>query len=152
VKHRTRMTNSGMQPWVNDFKHRVLGWHYDFYMKDQARRAIGHAQNTAESAQKYFDSQAGEMQTRKGLTREDKIELEKTEGKFHPKITRHFHWKTFIPNITPYRANSNPFCPVTPNKTGWTELRRSTSDPQPMQGHAIAGTDDSVPIFPRFRG
>ena len=46
----------GMQPWVNDFKHRVIGWHYDFYMKDQSRRAIVGDQHSAETAQLREDA------------------------------------------------------------------------------------------------
>lgn len=129
-----------MQPWVHDYKHRVLAWHYDLYMRDMARRAINGNQSNAEETQVHFDTKVGEVQEGKGLNGN-------SQG------ARHFTWRTFVPNVTPLRANSNPFCPVTPNRTGWKEapVRRLT-DPQPMSGHAIAGTDDSVPIFPKYRG
>jgi hypothetical protein len=156
IKHRTRMSNMGMQPWVNDFKHRVIGWHYDFYMKDQSRRAIVGDQHSSESAQIQYD-QGRLHQTRKGLSSSDKAvikEMDKRGIKYSDKITRYFTWRPFVPNVAPYRANSNPFCPVTSNVTGWKEavVGRVSTDPQPKGGHHVAGTDDSVPIFPKFRG
>ncbi len=148
----------GMQPWVNDFKHRVIGWHYEFYMRDQSRRAINSNQHTAESSQLHYDSQIppNEVRTRKGISIEDKqvlSDMDKKGIKFSDNVIRYFNWRPFVPNVVPHRANSNPFCPVTANKTGWKEAPvRRISDPQPKGGHAIAGTDDSVPIFPKYRG
>lgn len=145
MKHRVKMSQSGMQPWVNDFKYRVVDWHYQFYMRDQARRAINSNQLNAERTQTFFDSKVGNLQMRKGLS-DRTVE-------FSEEVVRYFNWRPFVPNVVPHRANSNPFCPVTPNKTGWKESpKRRLTDPQPMGGHAIAGTDDSVPIFPKFRG
>jgi hypothetical protein len=156
VKHRVKMSNSGMQPWVNDFKYRVVDWHYQFYMRDQARRAINSNQANAEQTQTYFDSKVGNLQTRKGLSDSDKSALKSMDERgihFSEEVIRYFNWRPFVPNVVPHRANSNPFCPVTPNKTGWKEApKRRLTDPQPMSGHPIAGTDDSVPIFPKFRG
>ena len=158
VKHRKRMSNMGMQPWVNDFKYRVIGWHYDFYMRDQSRRAINSNQHQAEETQKFYDAKipSCEIRTSKGLTDYDKDVLDRMEErgvKFSDNIIRYFNWRPFVPNVIPHRANSNPFCPITPNTTGWREAPvRRNSDPQPKGGHAIAGTDDSVPIFPKYRG
>lgn len=156
VKHRVKMANSGMKPWVNDFKYRVVDWHYQFYMRDQARRAINSNQANAERTQTYFDSKEGKLQTRKGLSEKDKEDLKSLDAKgvhFSDDIIRYFNWRPFVPNVVPQRANSNPFCPVTSNTTGWKEApKRRLTDPQPMGGHKIAGTDDSVPIFPKFRG
>jgi len=148
----------GMQPWVNDFKHRVIGWHYEFYMRDQSRRAINSNQHTAESSQLHYDSQIppNEVRTRKGISIEDKqvlSDMDKKGIKFSDNVIRYFNWRPFVPNVVPHRANSNPFCPVTANTTGWKEAPvRRASDPQPKGGHAIAGTDDSVPIYPKYRG
>jgi hypothetical protein len=156
VKHRKRMSNMGMQPWVNDFKYRVIGWHYDFYMKDQSRRAINSNQHGAEEAQLHYDSQINEVQTRKGISEHDKDILSRMDQRgvrFSDQVIRYFNWRPFVPNVIPHRANSNPFCAVTANTTGWREApSRRNSDPQPKGGHAIAGTDDSVPIFPKYRG
>jgi hypothetical protein len=150
------MSNMGMQPWVNDFKYRVIGWHYDFYMKDQSRRAINSNQHGAEEAQVHYDSQIPEVQTYKGISESDKDLLARMDQRgvrFSDKVIRYFNWRPFVPNVIPYRANSNPFCPITSNTTGWREAPNSrNSDPQPKGGHAIAGTDDSVPIFPKYRG
>jgi hypothetical protein len=156
VKHRKKMTSSGMAPWVNDFKYRVIQWHSDFYMKDQARRAINTNQSNAEMTQMHFDSRVGEHQTGKGLSVGDKsvlAEMDRRGIKFSDNVIRYFNWRPFVPNVTPSRANSNPFCPVSANRTGWKEApKRRSTDPQPMMGHQIAGTEDSVPIFPKFRG
>ena len=158
MKHRKRMTNMGMQPWVNDFKHRVVDWHYQLYMSGQSRRAINSNQANAEATQIHFDENiGGPFQTRKGLSPEDKRIIESMDERgqhFSDEVTRYFNWRTFVPNTVPHRASSNPFCPVTSNTTGWKEVtvNRRLTDPQPKGGHAIAGTDDSVPIFPKFRG
>jgi hypothetical protein len=156
VKHRKKMTNSGMQPWVNDFKYRVVDWHYQFYMRGQARRAIMSNQANAELTQSFFDSKVGFQQTRKGVSSEDKElmkSLDERGVKFSDEVVRYFNWRPFVPNVVPHRANSNPFCAVTPNTTGWKDSpKRRLTDAQPKSGHAIAGTDDSVPIFPKFRG
>ena len=155
MKHRTKLKNSGIQPWVHDFKFRVVEWHYQFYMRDMARRAIVKDQFNAENSQKYFDSRAGKLQTRKGISDEDLSVLSEMDSKgvkFSDEVIRYFNWGFFLPNIVPHKANSNPFCPVSSNSTGWKEApRRRLTDPQPMAGHAIAGTDDSVPIFPKYR-
>lgn len=155
VKHRTKLKNSGMQPWVQDFKYRVVDWHYQFYMRNMARRAIASDQFNAERSQQYFDAQVGSLQTRKGISEEDKMILEGMDKKrvhFSDEVIRYFNWRPFIPNVVPYKANSNPFCPVSANKTGWKEApKRRLTDPQPKAGHLIAGTDDSVPIFPKYR-
>ena len=155
VKHRSKLKNSGMQPWVQDFRYRVVDWHYQFYMRDQSRRAVGLDQHNAERTQQYFDSQVGRLQTRKGISEEDKEvvgEMDKRGVAFSEEVIRYFNWRPFIPNVVPYKASSNPFCPVTANTTGWKEApKRRLTDPQPMGGHAVAGTDDSVPIFPKYR-
>lgn len=128
VKHRKKMSNSGMTPWVHDFKHRVMAFHYDGYMREQARRTILEDQSNCATTQTWYNQQ--------------KNVPEKLNT-----------WRTFVPNITPFRANSNPFCPISSNTTGWKDVPiRRLSDSQPMSGHAIAGTDDSVPIFPKYRG
>ena len=156
VKHRKKMTNSGMQPWVNDFKYRVVDWHYQLYMGGQARRAVNSNQANAEATQVHFDSQVGPLQTRRGISDTDKEVIDKLDAKgvgFSDEVIRYFNWRPFVPNVVPHRANSNPFCPVSSNTTGWKEVAsRRLTDPRPMAGHAIAGTDDSVPIFPKFRG
>ena len=73
----------GMQPWVNDFKYRVIGWHYDFYMRDQSRRAINSNQHAAEDTQLHYDSQIPEteIQTRKGISEQDKRLLSEMDSK-----------------------------------------------------------------------
>ncbi len=71
VKHRKKMTNSGMQPWVNDFKYRVIDWHYQLYMGGMARRAVNGNQSNAEATQLHFDAKVGPLQTRRGLSPED---------------------------------------------------------------------------------
>ena len=156
VKHRKKMTNSGMMPWVNDFKYRVVDWHYQFYMRGQARRAINSNQSNAEATQTYFDSKIGPLQTRKGISADDQSLLADLDQKgvhFSDEVIRYFNWRPFVPNMVPHRVNSNPFCPVTANTTGWKESpTRRLTDPQPKGGDSIAGTDDAVPIFPKFRG
>ena len=87
------MSNSGMAPWVHDFKHRVISWHYDSYMGAESRRALLRDQSNAEANQARMDRRSGVV--RSGA----------------------FAWQPFVPNVTPFRANSNPFCPITQNQT-----------------------------------
>mmetsp|Transcript_66866 Transcript_66866/g.160073 ORF Transcript_66866/g.160073 Transcript_66866/m.160073 type:complete len:178 (-) Transcript_66866:20-553(-) len=165
IKHRMHLERTGMQPWIEDFKWRVVDWHYQFYMGPKARSAILSQHKVAPKLQEVFDKRSHGFVTR--------MQRNQAEGaKYSHDHTRFFAWTTFTPQITPYRKNSNPFCPVTPNKTGWREYVEISNprgavrakapnerqhrvklipDPRPRGPKTqIAGTDDSVPIFPNF--
>mmetsp|Transcript_28722 Transcript_28722/g.81151 ORF Transcript_28722/g.81151 Transcript_28722/m.81151 type:complete len:178 (-) Transcript_28722:65-598(-) len=163
IKHRVHMERMGMQPWIDDFKWRATDWHYSFYMGPKARTAIMSNQKSARKVQDMFDKRShGFVQRLSGP--------EVDTARYSHQRTKHFTWTTCLPQIAPNRRNSNPFCPVTPNRTGWREyvehkdLRgavrqaapkdrqhrsRHILDPKPKgEKHVVSGTDDTVPIMP----
>ena len=137
----------GMTPFLEDLKWRAVNWHYEFYMKEKAEKALKANQGSAAKLQWVADmKQNGE--SLKGLCRDE----ESLGRSIATNQTRHFHFKTFIPNIIPNFKSTNPFCPQTPNKTGWREVvTRRISDPLPRGKHFVSGTDDSVPLHPKVR-
>eukprot|EP00929_Paragymnodinium_shiwhaense_P123553 TRINITY_DN97553_c0_g1_i1.p2 TRINITY_DN97553_c0_g1~~TRINITY_DN97553_c0_g1_i1.p2 ORF type:complete len:176 (-),score=29.80 TRINITY_DN97553_c0_g1_i1:107-634(-) len=161
LKHKMHLERTGMQPWVEDFKWRVMDWHYNYYMGPKARNAILSNQGAAKHVQDMYEKKSHGFVRRK-----------KMSEKFEARRTQFFAHTTCLPNVTPHRRSSNPFCPVTPNKTGWKEYveqihvrgadrprgpwsedaqhrRQYIMDPKPKgPKHVIAGTDDTVPIMP----
>ena len=153
IKHRVHMERMGMSPWIEDFKWRVIDWHYQFYMGPKARNAILSNQRHCKSIQDSFVPRGPQ------------------DGAYDASRTKHFAWTTYLPQVTPLRKTSNPFCPVTPNKTGWREyiehkdIRgavrpkspaarqhkvQHTMDPKPKSAKmVVSGTDHTVPIFPK---
>mmetsp|Transcript_36564 Transcript_36564/g.67005 ORF Transcript_36564/g.67005 Transcript_36564/m.67005 type:complete len:178 (-) Transcript_36564:84-617(-) len=165
IKHRMHLERSGMRPWIEDFKWRAVDWHYQYYMGPKARNAILSQHKLAPKLQDTFEKRSHGFITRVPREQADSVA-------YRPNSTRYFAWTTCTPQIQPFRKTSNPFCPVTPNKTGWREYveienprgavrtkapnerqHRVTkiADPKP-RGHKaqIAGTDDTVPIFPKY--
>eukprot|EP00928_Gymnodinium_smaydae_P048162 TRINITY_DN32193_c0_g1_i1.p2 TRINITY_DN32193_c0_g1~~TRINITY_DN32193_c0_g1_i1.p2 ORF type:complete len:175 (+),score=23.22 TRINITY_DN32193_c0_g1_i1:139-663(+) len=160
IKHRVHMERMGMQPWIEDFKWRAVSWHYNFYMGPKARNAVLSNQKAAPSLQDVFERRSH------GFVRRQ------PEAERQPWRTKHFAHTTCIPAVAPYRKTSNPFCPVTPNRTGWREyieqrdVRGAVRPDSPMPEHAqhrvqhimdpkprghknvVSGTDDTVPIMP----
>jgi hypothetical protein len=163
IKHRVHVERMGMQPWVEDFKYRVVDWHYSYYMGPKARTAILSNQRAAKQLQNVFDRRTSGFTQRLS-------EPDSSSAKYSHQITKHFAWTTSIPQIVPYRKSSNPFCPVTPNRTGWREYieqkdvrgavrMKSPNDrqhrvqhimnPKPKgDKHVVSGTDDTVPVMP----
>eukprot|EP00440_Ansanella_granifera_P008029 gb/GFBE01008690.1/.p1 GENE.gb/GFBE01008690.1/~~gb/GFBE01008690.1/.p1 ORF type:complete len:178 (+),score=31.15 gb/GFBE01008690.1/:1-534(+) len=163
IKHKIHMERMGMSPWIEDFKWRAVDWHYQYYMGPKARSAIMSNQRNARSIQDVFDRRSHGFVQR--LSNEDA----KSAGYSHQR-TKHFAWTTCIPKTTPQHKSSNPFCPVTPNRTGWREYVEQKDvrgavrskapdakqhrvqhimDPKPKGSkHVISGTDDTVPIMP----
>mmetsp|Transcript_39145 Transcript_39145/g.77507 ORF Transcript_39145/g.77507 Transcript_39145/m.77507 type:complete len:178 (-) Transcript_39145:75-608(-) len=163
IKHKVHHERMGMQPFIEDFKWRVMDWHYNFYMGPKARTAIMSNQKSARRLQDVFDERSHGFVTR--LT-----EPQSSQAPNSHLHTKHFTWTTCTPQVVPLRRNSNPFCKVTPNKTGWREYVEQvnvrgavrppsprarqhriqhTPDPRPVgTKHVVSGTDDSVPSFP----
>mmetsp|Transcript_76330 Transcript_76330/g.220565 ORF Transcript_76330/g.220565 Transcript_76330/m.220565 type:complete len:180 (+) Transcript_76330:122-661(+) len=165
IKHRIHMERMGIQPWIEDFKYRVVGWHYNYYMGPKARSAVmsnqAQARKMEESMRKR--SMLGTPQAKGDKTAHIKVP-------YSHMSTKHFTWTTCIPRIAPQRKSSNPFCPVTPNRTGWQEYVEQldvrgavrvqppkdrqhryqyTVDPKPKgKKHVVSGTDDTVPVMP----
>lgn len=81
----------------------------------------------------------------------DIIAAGKASSKF-PTPTKVPFIRTALPITVPYLRTSNPFCPVTDNKTGWEEWRlKKIEDPKVMGKHQIGGTDPNPPKWPIFR-
>mmetsp|Transcript_20959 Transcript_20959/g.43521 ORF Transcript_20959/g.43521 Transcript_20959/m.43521 type:complete len:156 (-) Transcript_20959:115-582(-) len=153
-----------MQPWVEDFKWRVIDWHYNFYMGPKARGAVMSNQKGVRQLQEVFDKRSHGFTTRLA-------EPASSSAPYSPQRTKYFAWTTCIPQVAPYKRNSNPFCKVSPNVTGWREYveqkdvrgaaRPKTPDvpphrvqhilnPKPKGSkHVVAGTNDEVPTFPK---
>ncbi len=150
------MLYSGVKPWVNDFRYRVLAWHYKFYMQKRAKELLLASQEDLEGETKRAFRALGEHVS-PGLSKSDKVTLDQhtkeTGNVFHPSISRYFRWKTFIPSVTPFKSSSSPFCRVSHNATGWIDAEeRKIPDLQPRGSkHKVGGSDDSVPIMPRPR-
>mmetsp|Transcript_3168 Transcript_3168/g.5150 ORF Transcript_3168/g.5150 Transcript_3168/m.5150 type:complete len:178 (-) Transcript_3168:62-595(-) len=163
IKHKIHLERMGIQPWIEGFKWRAVDWHYNYYMGPKARSAIMSRQSAARRVQDIFDRRSH------GFIR--RTPPEDIAGQpYTPDKTKHFAWTTCIPQITPYQRTSNPFCPVTANRTGWREyvehyqprgsVRPASPknpqhrvqlrlDPKPKgHKHVVSGTDDTVPIFP----
>mmetsp|Transcript_39529 Transcript_39529/g.73695 ORF Transcript_39529/g.73695 Transcript_39529/m.73695 type:complete len:178 (-) Transcript_39529:86-619(-) len=163
IKHRVHMERMGISPWIEDFKWRVIDWHYQYYMGPKARNAVMSNQRHVRSIQDVYDKRANGFVQR--LSKDDAASVKYLHAR-----TKHFAWTTFLPRVSPLHKTSNPFCPVTPNKTGWREYVEQKEirgavrpkspkdnqhriqhimDPKPKaKKHVISGTDDTVPIFP----
>eukprot|EP00927_Polykrikos_kofoidii_P072615 TRINITY_DN68716_c0_g1_i1.p1 TRINITY_DN68716_c0_g1~~TRINITY_DN68716_c0_g1_i1.p1 ORF type:complete len:176 (+),score=19.74 TRINITY_DN68716_c0_g1_i1:70-597(+) len=161
IKHRMHFERTGIQPWVEDFKWRVVDWHYNYYMGPKARNAILSNQKGANGAREFYEKRSHGF-----------VRSKSDAPQFQQHRTKYFAHTTFIPQVAPYRQTTNPFCPVTPNKTGWREYveqknvrgavrpasprsedaqHRCTflADPKPKGGkHVVSGTDDTVPVMP----
>ena len=137
----------GIRPFMEDFKWRAVNWHYDFYIRDKAQKALLSHQREAPKIQWVADLKASGKST-KNLNAADA-----TAGdRFEPHRTKYFTWPIFIPNIVPNRVSTNPFCVASANRTGWREsMNRRIPDPLPRGRAFVSGTDDSVPTMPRLR-
>mmetsp|Transcript_68754 Transcript_68754/g.182643 ORF Transcript_68754/g.182643 Transcript_68754/m.182643 type:complete len:178 (+) Transcript_68754:143-676(+) len=164
IKHRVHMERMGMQPWIEDFKWRAVDWHYQFYMGPKARGAIMANQRLVPTLQDTFDKRSHGFVQRVPPA-------QAAEAEYSPRRTKYFTWTTMTPQAVPYMRTSNPFCPVTPNRTGWREYVeqknvrgavrvksptaqqhrvRHLQDPKPKrEKHVVSGTDHTVPAFPR---
>jgi hypothetical protein len=164
IKHRVHVERMGIQPWIQDFRWRVVDWHYQYYMGPKARTAILSDQRGARQLQDVFDRRSHGFVQRLS-------EPDASAAKYSQFHTKHFAWTTCTPQAVPYLRNSNPFCPVTPNRTGWREYVEQKEvrgavrakspdarqhrvqyimDPKPKGGkHVVSGTDDTVPVHPR---
>lgn len=131
----------GMQPFMEDLKWRAMNWHYEFYMKKKADEALRVGQKSAAKLQWVADMKiSGE--SRKGLN----VDSHKNAP------TKSFAFRSFVPNVVPHLASTNPFCPITANQTGWREcITRRIPDPLPRGKHFVSGTDDSVPQMPKVK-
>eukprot|EP00811_Abedinium_folium_P010305 NODE_19531_length_839_cov_4.617978.p2 GENE.NODE_19531_length_839_cov_4.617978~~NODE_19531_length_839_cov_4.617978.p2 ORF type:complete len:178 (-),score=60.92 NODE_19531_length_839_cov_4.617978:223-756(-) len=164
IKHRVHIERMGMQPWIEDFKWRVVDFHYNFYMGPKARSAIMSNQLETRRMQDAFDRQSHGC-----VRRAAPQAVVPAQKQNFPHVTKHFAWTTYIPQAVPYHKNSNPFCAVSHNKTGWREYVEMESrgavrvkppedaqhrfkrimDPKPKGWkHVVSGTDDTVPVFP----
>mmetsp|Transcript_81272 Transcript_81272/g.143352 ORF Transcript_81272/g.143352 Transcript_81272/m.143352 type:complete len:190 (-) Transcript_81272:85-654(-) len=114
IKHKIHMERMGMSPWIEDFKWRAIDWHYQYYMGPKARSAIMSNQRQTRSIQDVFDRRSH------GFTQRLAPEEAKTAA-YSSQRTKYFAWTTCLPRVSPLHKSSNPFCPVTPNKTGWRE-------------------------------
>eukprot|EP00930_Biecheleria_cincta_P043647 TRINITY_DN29957_c0_g1_i1.p1 TRINITY_DN29957_c0_g1~~TRINITY_DN29957_c0_g1_i1.p1 ORF type:complete len:178 (+),score=20.11 TRINITY_DN29957_c0_g1_i1:35-568(+) len=163
IKHKIHMERMGMSPWIEDFKWRAIDWHYQYYMGPKARGAIMSNQRNARSIQDVYDRRSH------GFVQRWSKEQAATAPNSHQR-TKHFAWTTCLPRVSPLHRTSNPFCPVTPNRTGWREYVEQKDvrgavrpkspkakqhriqhimDPKPKAGkHVVSGTDDTVPIMP----
>jgi hypothetical protein len=151
IKHRARMEFNKVTPFMEDFKWRAVNWQYKFYMSKKSEEAILSSQKEIERIQFKKDLEiCGD--SRKGLN-ETEIEDKSVNPFFHPNKTRFFTWNTkFVPNMVPNKISTNPFCPQSQNKTGWIHAKsRKIPDPLPRGKHFVSGTDDSVPIMPKYQ-
>mmetsp|Transcript_16520 Transcript_16520/g.25041 ORF Transcript_16520/g.25041 Transcript_16520/m.25041 type:complete len:177 (+) Transcript_16520:136-666(+) len=164
IKHFAHLERMGMQPFIEDLKYRMVDWHYNYYMGPKARSAIMSNQSAAKEIQDELDRK------RQGSIPRMAPDEVSRKG-YNPKKTKHFAWTTCVPQIKPQRRSSNPFCPVTPNRTGWREYVEQSNvrgavriqppkdpqhrftlrpDPKPKDHkHVVSGTDDTVPVFPK---
>jgi len=134
----------GIRPFMEDLKWRAVNWHYDFYLRDKAKKAILSNQRAAPKIQWVADLKASGRST-KSLHAADPA-----GPGFEPHRTKFFTWPVCIPDIVPNRKSSNPFAPG--NSTGWREsVVRRIADPLPRGKAFVSGTDDSVPTMPRLR-
>ncbi|CAJ1327232.1 unnamed protein product [Effrenium voratum] len=150
IKHKVHMERMGMSPWIEDFKWRAIDWHYQFYMGPKARNAVMSNQRHTRSVQDVYDKRSNGFVQR--LSRDDAAATPYSHSR-----TKFFAWTTCLPRVTPLHKTSNPFCPVTPNKTGWREYIEHQNvrgavrpkspaarqpDPQPsifVGGHGVFG-------------
>merc|ERR1712167_396147 len=65
IKRCVHMERMGMQPWIEDFKWRVMDWHYGFYLGPKARNAILSNQKVAASIQDAFEKRSHGFVTRR---------------------------------------------------------------------------------------
>merc|ERR1712183_271340 len=85
-------------------------------MGPKARNAILSGQKEAKNLQDLFEKRSHGFVARQG------------RGKgYAPEATRFFANTTAIPQAVPYRRSSNPFCPVSQNRTGWREYVEQTN-------------------------
>jgi hypothetical protein len=160
VKHRIHMERMGMQPWLEDFKWRAVNWHYELYMQPKARQALrNQTQDYARHLQRMYDYMHCGKSTKNldkdiSAVEREKDYLSRQSASRPDKFmhdTRYFVWRPAVPNIVPNRVSTNPFCPVSANKTGWREqVKRLIPEPKPRgKRNPVAGTDDAAPVMPR---
>eukprot|EP00916_Digyalum_oweni_P022899 GHVL01037960.1.p1 GENE.GHVL01037960.1~~GHVL01037960.1.p1 ORF type:complete len:148 (-),score=25.95 GHVL01037960.1:84-527(-) len=132
-KHRVTAQKAGYRPWIDDFRWRAVSWHYNFTMGPEAEEVLKSNDIAAEPIQYLYNT----------ISHGESVQK-------YPYRTKHFFMRTFIPQIVPNLKTSNPFCTVTPNKTGWKEYTvRIRKDPVPMgHKHVVAGTDPTPPVMP----
>ncbi|CEM09727.1 unnamed protein product [Vitrella brassicaformis CCMP3155] len=139
TKSRCHLDQTGMRPYVDEFRWRVTDWHYRFWMGPTAHRALRKYQGGSDQLQYLLDGIAAGTKSAKYK---------------YGSPTRRFHFRTAVPQVVPYLKSSNPFCPVTPNKTGWDLWTKTRRDEPMIRDHrhdAIGGTDPNPPIMPKYK-
>ncbi|KAL8453754.1 hypothetical protein Emed_000695 [Eimeria media] len=156
VKNRVHLDRSGFKPFMQELKWEVFEWHYQRHMGPLAVKALMAYQQGAEKLL-YLSTlkEVGEM--------------------VNPVLAsprRRYFLATALPLVRPLKRSSNPFCPLSANKTGFVyhnanpvyynkgPLRatgggfprlaaRKTGSPMPHGKRKIGGTDATPPVFPK---
>eukprot|EP01066_Platyproteum_vivax_P003941 Platyproteum_vivax@DN14950_c0_g1_i1.p1 len=131
-KHRVLQEKTGMDLWIRDLRWRTVNWHYERYMTEDAAKSL---RSNAEGAL--------------ALLKLHTVINQGEESQRYPCRTRNMYLKTFLPQNVPWLRTSNPFCTITPNKTGWkTPRHKVIPEPRPRCKHEIGGTNSKPPIHP----
>ncbi|KAF8820392.1 hypothetical protein IE077_003220 [Cardiosporidium cionae] len=77
-----------------------------------------------------------------------------TSGRKSSKFSQRskFFFRSALPMAIPYIRNTNPFCPVSANRSGWEEWKKKLIEyPTAKGGHQIGGTNPLPPTFSNFK-
>lgn len=119
-----------IEPFVDHLIWRLADWHYTLYMSRSAKDSLL-------SKQKECADSLSLMIKKLNASRCTKSTL----GNKYLRVA--------LPIVSPFHRQSNPFCRISQNRTGWKFLHRQrVPEPRPHGHHKIGGTDPSVPVLP----
>eukprot|EP00920_Eleutheroschizon_duboscqi_P040611 GHVT01097105.1.p2 GENE.GHVT01097105.1~~GHVT01097105.1.p2 ORF type:complete len:169 (+),score=41.43 GHVT01097105.1:1554-2060(+) len=153
VKVRTHWERSGMRPWVDEFRWEVQAWHYRRFMKPRAEkllrtlRSAAHDQDSSALYELYrvLHSGGGGASSPWSSSPASPSTRGVSPG---PSGSAPWH-PTALPLTVPFLRSSNPFCPVSANRTGWEVVSDSkVAHPKPHKKHKIGGTCSKLNNFP----
>ncbi|KAF8820682.1 hypothetical protein IE077_002924 [Cardiosporidium cionae] len=134
VKCRKHFDRSGMRPWIDEFQWEVTNWHYKYWMGPQIQKILQEKSSEALNLQYHLDV----------------ITSGGNSSKFSQRSK--FFFRSALPMAIPYIRSSNPFCPLSANRTGWEECKNKLIEYPTVKGsHQIGGTNPLPPTFPNFK-
>uniref|UniRef100_A0A3B0MR10 Uncharacterized protein n=1 Tax=Theileria annulata TaxID=5874 RepID=A0A3B0MR10_THEAN len=122
LTRRTKLSKNGFHPFIDNLMWDITNYHYKYYMKNVS----------------LYNTLNNQKQIEKILSNctDDKDLIS--------------YFRCAVPQIVPYKSQSNPFCPNSSNKTGFQFIYKNLFKyPRPFKNRQLAINDLRIPVYPK---
>ncbi|UVC49736.1 hypothetical protein MACK_003847 [Theileria orientalis] len=139
---RKKLEVNGFKPFIDNLMWTVTNFHYQYYFNNISKHSILSNQAQIDKLVKFTSSFSHANTSTPNNPGTSEANL---TGRSPIKYMR-----CAIPQIVPYRRQTNPFCPNSSNKTGFQfKYKNLLKYPRPIRNRKLAITDLEVPQFPK---